>query len=99
VTRARKGPVAEDSPALVFVPLDELATPPPGIIEHLVNYWWLTHPMKGAVFYKFGHPTRKHPQANMNKSIMLKIRDDLYPWAEVVMVVHAFRTVDLGDYS
>jgi hypothetical protein len=94
-----KSAVAEDDSRLVFVPLDELATPPAGIIEHLLNYWWIMHPSKGAVFYRFDHPKRLHPQANMNKSVSLKIRDDLYPWAEVVMVAHAYRTVDLGDYS
>jgi hypothetical protein len=94
-----KGPLAEDDSRLVFVSLEELATPPPGIIEHLPNYWWIIHHTKGALFYKFGHPTRLHPQANLHKSIQLKIRDDLYPWADVVMVAHAYRTVDLGDYS
>lgn len=88
--------IAEDDKRLKFVSLEEGSTPPSGLIEHIKNCWWVTHPKKGLVFWvvnKF-----ESPQCNRNKEIAERIMCGMYPWAEIKFISSAYRRIDPNDY-
>ena len=91
---AVKDRVAADDARLVFVPLEKATTPPPGMIEHIANAWWVVHPEKGVVFWgkKF-----MSPQCNTNRSITVHLAA-MYPWAEVHLISSVFRRINPQDY-
>ena len=92
-------PIEADDPRLKFVPLDQLTTPPPGLIEHLKDRFWIVHPDKGAVF---GNPDKKgrdmSPQCNSNKDCVEAVFINMYPWAEIKFIQSAFRRINPQDY-
>ncbi len=85
----------EDDDKLVFVPEAEAIIPPPGLIQHWQDYWWLFHPEKGLLFYD---KKRMAPQANRLESVARDILGRLYPWAEVKQISSVFRRIDPRDY-
>lgn len=91
-------PVNEDDPRLVFVPLSKAATPPPGLIEHLKDRYWCSHPENGLLFWSIPGSRLLAPQCNANEGIARHLRDSLYPWAEVKLVPSVFREIDPRDY-
>lgn len=88
--------VADDDKRLKFVPLDQAADPPSGLIEHLKDRWWVTHPERGLVFWVTGQ--LKSPQCNSSESIARHLAQ-MYPWAEVRFVPSVFRRINPSDYT
>jgi len=91
------GAIDKSDPRIAFVPEDQAATPPAGLIEHMKDRWWVTHPVEGLVFYV----TRglHSPQRNSNETITRHLRDKLYPWAEVKFIPSVFRRINPSDYA
>ena len=78
-----------------FVTLDEATVPPPGLIEHMKDRWWIAHPERGLAFFKsLGWLS---PQCNTDERIVRKLAQN-YPWAEVVFIPSVFRTINPNDY-
>jgi len=91
--------ISEDDERLKFVPLDVLETPPVGLIEHIKDSYWVTHPDKGAVFWRSTMRGDNYScQCNRVESMVKSLRDRMYPWAGVVFVPSAFRRIDPQDY-
>lgn len=89
-----------DDTRLVYVPLDILQAPPLGLIEHRENEWWTVHPERGAIFFKpRGGRGFVAPQCNSNEKIIRMLAKELYPWADIVQVAHAFRVIDVRWYQ
>lgn len=86
--------VEHDDPRLVFVPLDKAVVPPSGLIRHIKDHWWVTHPEKGLAFFDKKYMS---PQCNSNKSVTEHIAR-MYPWAEIKFIPSVFRRIDLNDY-
>lgn len=85
--------ISEDDPRLEFVPLEKATIPPPGLIEHIHNRWWVVHPQKGLVFWKGWSP-----QCNSNKEITERIWKGMYPWAEIQFIPSVYRRINPNDY-
>ncbi len=81
-----------DDKALRFVPIEKATIPPSGLIEHFKECFWCVHPEKGIVFWK------RSPQCNTNKLSATRIRDHMYPWAEVHFLSSVFRKINPHDY-
>jgi len=90
--------IHEDDPRLVYVSLDELATPKAGIVRSLINDWWSVHPTRGAIFYKADKRSSPAPQCNQNEQTAKLLASKLYPFAQVQQVPVAFYKVDPRDY-
>jgi hypothetical protein len=90
---------AEDDPRLVFILKEVLSVPPSGLIEHLTNYWWCEHPMRGLIFFKLNSRDYLHPQCTSVEVCGRAIIADLYPWARLVFVPSVFRRVNPRDYT
>ena len=92
-------PVEANDPRLKFVPIDQLTTPPPGLIEHLKDRFWIVHPDKGAVFWNADKKGRDlSPQCNSNKDCAEAVFIKMYPWAEIKFIPSAFRRINPQDY-
>lgn len=80
--------VAETDSRLRFMPLEDATAPKSGEVFCYRDHWWVVHPSRGLVLWNFG----KHdaPQCNVNKAITERIRDKMYPWAEVQQMPVAF---------
>jgi hypothetical protein len=85
----------------VFVPVDQLTSPPEGHVDHLGQRWWMVHPEKGLAFYNphrrsgHGNPYGS-PQCNSNKKISERL---CQPWAEVRLIDHVFLPLKMQDYT
>ena len=86
--------VAENDARLIFVPLEKATVPPPGLIEHIANSWWVVHPEKGVVFWDKKYMS---PQCNTNE-LLTKRFAAMYPWAEVRFIPSVFRRINPQDY-
>jgi hypothetical protein len=69
-------PLPDTHENLNFKSLHDAINRPAGVYETYDNYWWLTHPEKGIVFY------RDSPQCNEDIEIARKMII-IYPWAEL----------------
>lgn len=87
--------MSEDDPRLVFVPIEKFIIPPPGLIEHLADRWWSVHPSKGLVFYD---KKMMAPQCNVNESLVRRLAEKQYPWAETIFIKSVFRRINPRDY-
>jgi hypothetical protein len=97
-------PIDENDPRLVFVPIEQLAESPGGIVEHIMDCWWQVHPdpTKGAVFwnprpdkYVIGYGI---PECDNEKSAAEK-RHQKYPWAEIRFIPDVYCPVNERDYT
>jgi hypothetical protein len=88
---------AEDDPRLKFVPLVEATKPPPDLIRHLENFWWIVHPTKGVVYF-IGAGKHMSPQANRSQEICTRFLAD-YPWAQVLHIPSVFHRINPQDYT
>lgn len=79
-------PVPETNQNLNFKSLFDAAQRPSGVYESYDEYWWVTHPEKGVVFY------RDSPQCNSSLEIAIKIAK-LYPWAEIKYVEKVYVSI------
>lgn len=70
--------VSEDDTRLSYIPFDEAVEPMGGTIECRKDRWWIVHPQRGLIIWK-----GFSPQCNHDKGIAERVRDKLYPWAEV----------------
>lgn len=76
----------EDNPLLSYVLLsDALAPKKEGIYTLHINTCWCIHPVKGLIIYK-----KYSPQCNNNREIVNKLRNILYPWANVMLIPRVF---------
>jgi hypothetical protein len=75
-----------------FVPFEKAIDPPPDLIKHWKNHWWIVHPEKGLAFYR-----GSFPQANTNEVITRRLATN-YPWAEVRFFPSVFMKIDPQDY-
>lgn len=91
--------IEETDPRLHFVPIEDAIFPPPGLIEHLKDRWWIIHPSRGLVFWK-PHPREDFhaPQCNSNKAVTEHLGEKMYPWAEVRFLPSVFRKIRPQDY-
>lgn len=80
---------------IVWVPLEELTTPPPGIIQHYKDYWWVFIEGRGAAFVKYQGSRR--PLCNMHKAIVERqlVR---FEGSEARFIPSAFERVNISDY-
>jgi hypothetical protein len=78
----------------VFIPVEKAIVPPPGLIEHIKDHWWLVHPEKGVAFYD---KRAMAPQCNSNRFIVERVLASS-PWAEVRFIPSVFRRIDPQDY-
>jgi len=88
-----KNPLPEH-PRLYFVPETEATVPPAGLIEHIKDSWWVTHPEHGLAFWD---KRSKSPQCNTNESITRHLAK-IYPWAEIKFIPSAYRRINPSDY-
>jgi hypothetical protein len=93
----KAGPIDIQAPCLHFVPFEEAAVPPSGIINHFQNRYWVCHETHGVLFYKVDG--FHSPQCNASEAIAISIRDQLYPWAEVRKIPSVFVKVNPRDYA
>ena len=87
-----------DEKQLKFIPEAEaVVPPPPDLIKHVKDCWWIVHPEKGLVVWL--GPGRRHfsPQCNRNKEIAERMMP-MYPWAEVKFFPSVFYKIDPNDY-
>lgn len=61
-----------DSP-LSFIPIEEALTAPNGVVNHLVDRWWVVHPEKG-----FAILGKTSPQCNSDRRIIDRLQQSLY---------------------
>lgn len=91
-------PVDETDPRLVFVSLDKATVPPPGLIEHLKDRWWVTTD-RGVLFWK---PDKKRdymaPQCNSDETCARMTQQRMYPWASLTFLPSVFRRINPRDY-
>lgn len=85
--------IADTDKRLTFIPRDKASTPPPGLIRHIKDSWWIVHPEKGVVFFK-----QHSPQCNRNKEITRRIAA-MYPWAEVRFIPSVFHKINPDDWA
>lgn len=85
----------EDSDRLTFVALEVAVEPPPGLIKHIKDHYWIVHPTKGVVFFD----KMKAAQCNVNAEIVRRVLAPMYPWAEVRLIPSVFRPIDPHDYT
>lgn len=78
-----------------FVPVEEAIIPPPGLIDHMKDRWWIVHPDKGLAFFKSRGSLS--PQCNGDERITRRL-SEAYPWAEVRFIPSAFRRINPNDY-
>jgi hypothetical protein len=83
--------ISEDR--FTFVPVAQAIIPPPGLIEHLKDRWWLVHPEKGIAFFE-----GKFAQCNSNKAITERLAQP-HSWATVKFIPSVFRRIDIRDYA
>ena len=84
---------------LVFVPFDEAAIAPGGIIEHLKNRWWLCCPDRGVAFYQPLGKGPRYPQCNTDEKTTRKLFERRYPNLEVRLIPSVFQRVNVSDYA
>lgn len=94
---APKPHIAEDDPRLSFVPFDVAATPPPGLIDHHKDRWWIVHPEKGILYWTKNKGRDRFPQCNSHKSIA-EIWLKMFPWAEIRFMPSVFNKINPHDY-
>ena len=87
--------VKEDDKRMMYVPLEKASDPPPGLIEHFKDRYWLVHPEKGLCFFKVGKV--ESALCNANEAITEGLRK-MSPFAEVRLVPHAYRRINPNDY-
>jgi hypothetical protein len=82
---------------LRFVPLEELQKPKTGY-EVLVDFWWIVHPDKGAVFYQRNIQKKNlgSPQCNRDKNVTELVHSRLYTDMEIRQIPLAYI---LRDYD
>lgn len=85
---------------LVFTPLDEATTPPPGLIEHLKDQWWSCHPERGLIWWDADGKRRGSysPQCNPFEINARALSTKMYPWAVIQKIPSVFRKINLRDY-
>lgn len=88
--------ISDDDPNLLFVPEKEASTLKAGLVDIILDKWWLRHPEKGLVFYKM-HKSSPVPLCNANIKVMNAFLKN-YPWAEAVKVDVVYRRVRVRDY-
>ena len=86
--------ISADDKRLFFLPFEKATTPPVGLIEHISNGWWVTHPEKGLAFW---HQKHRSPQCNQSESLILRLAS-MYPWAEIRFFPSVFRSINPQDY-
>ena len=91
--------IEPDDARLIYVPIEQLTTPPEGTIEHRSDYWWSVHPEHGAIFYRRNSRGHRSPQCNQSEVISRRLTSGLYPWAECVQIPHAFWPISVSDYA
>jgi hypothetical protein len=90
-----------DDPRLVYLPETDVLKAR-GTVMAYHDYWWMTHPEKGLVFYK--HNTRDHSlrgahiQANNNKEIAEGLGKRMYPWSVVKQFPLVLVPINPNDY-
>ena len=82
------------NPKYIFVPVEKATVPPPGLIEHLKDRWWLVHPERGLAFFD---ERAMSPQCNSNETIARHLARN-HPWAEVQFFPSVFRRINPKDY-
>ena len=93
--------ISDDDARLVFVAESVAAQPIPGIIECIIDRWWIVHPTKGLVYHQhrgYGARISPTPQCNRDKSIAERLASGLYPWAEVRQIPVVFHRINVSDY-
>lgn len=76
--------------------------PDAGLCSVHKERFWVVHPAFGAIFFQLRR-TRSlaslgSPQCNASEVITERIRDDLYPGADIMLIDRAFVPIDLNDY-
>lgn len=69
-----------------LISLEELQIPK-DYYKCLVNHYWLVVNGKALIYTRFGSYS---PQCNVNEQISLRLREKIYPNAEVVKIPVAF---------
>lgn len=87
--------IHEDDPRLHYVPFDTAVVPPPDLIKHYKNQYWVVHPTRGIAFWTI--QKRHYPQCNGNKEITKRWLKH-YPWAEVRFFASVFERIKPQDY-
>jgi hypothetical protein len=89
--------IAIDDPRLEFLPFDSVDKAKPGPCQLYLNFWWVTHPDRGIVFWC---PTKRRdytmPQSNRDENVAKMIAMRLYPWAEVKLIERVLVNVPVG---
>jgi hypothetical protein len=94
---------ALDPQSYRFLPLAEAVNPPKqGLFTHWVNAWWLVHPDKGLLFYRFGRRRGwGSPQCNTDERVTRMLFEKAPPPFEGIEVQHlpsAWVPADPDDY-
>ncbi len=76
-----------------YIPLEKATVPPPGLIHHMKDMWWMVHPEKGLVFFD----KMMSPQCNSIESITRRLSAP-YAWAEVRQIPSVFYSINPSDY-
>lgn len=88
-----------NDPRLVFIPIEQAATPPDGFRFYQVyeNRWWITVDDK-LVFFRARRRDPLSPQCNPSEGCIRHIQKSLYPWATCVQVPVVCMAADPQDY-
>ena len=78
----------------IFIPIEQATVPPPGLIQHFKDKFWMIHPEKGVMFYGKKHMA---PQCNSSEEICKRL-SSAYPWAEIRFIPSVFKRIDPHDY-
>jgi hypothetical protein len=95
--------ISQDDPRLVFMPFDQVAAAK-GFCNVVRDRWFVVHPERGLLFFqtdkrRIGKLLGAAAQCNANKQIATRIRDKMYPWAEVRQFALVMEPIAAGDFQ
>jgi hypothetical protein len=89
--------IKENDPRIEFVHLDVAAIPPEGIIEHIKDHFWLSHPNKGIIYLRHNRRFRS-PLCSHSYEDLSKMWHEFLPWTEILFIRSVFQRVRIASY-
>lgn len=87
---------------LVYMPETDIEKAS-GICNVMRDRWFMVHPERGLLFYQSnrrrkGQLRGASAQCNTDKAVVERLRQELWPWAELRFYERVIVPIDLGDY-
>jgi hypothetical protein len=83
--------IKQDDPRLLWVTILEAVKLLDGDITVYRDHWWVVGE-KGILFWSpTAKQTFRHPQCNLSEDIAVRIRNKLFPWADIMKIPVVYR--------